>query len=130
MEDIDSYIGKQIRSRRRLLKLTQTELGKGIGVTFQQIQKYEKGLNKISACKLFDLTKELSVPISYFFDGFTALPTVYDHLFKMEEETSEFQYDENSESDENIDLIEVFNKFSDKELKKKLLMFLEALAPN
>ena len=68
--DINLYIGKQIRLRRRFLKLTQTKLGEEIDVTFQQIQKYEKGQNKISASKLFELAKKMTVPVGYFFDEF------------------------------------------------------------
>ncbi len=65
---IDVHVGSRLLMRRVLLGLTQTELGEAIGVTFQQLQKYEKGTNRISASRLFDLSHVLDVPIGFFFD--------------------------------------------------------------
>lgn len=70
--DIDIYIGKRLRRKRRMLSLTQKYLGAQVGVRFQQIQKYECGANSISASRLFMLATALRVEISYFFDGLTA----------------------------------------------------------
>lgn len=65
---IDAHIGGRVRLRRTSLGITQQELGKLIGVTFQQIQKYEKGVNRISACALHNISVALDVPVSFFFD--------------------------------------------------------------
>ncbi|MEM6627743.1 MAG: helix-turn-helix transcriptional regulator [Pseudomonadota bacterium] len=67
--DVDIYVGKRLRRRRRLLGLTQQDLAKEVGVRFQQIQKYECGANRITASRLFDLANALNVNVSYFFDG-------------------------------------------------------------
>ncbi len=67
--DIDFYVGKRLRRRRRLLGLTQQVLGDKVGIRFQQIQKYECGANRISAARLFELSEALSVPIQYFYEG-------------------------------------------------------------
>lgn len=67
-EDIE--IGARIKQRRLVLKLTQTEVAEAIGVRFQQLQKYETGINRVSASRLVDLGKALDVPPSYFFEGF------------------------------------------------------------
>ncbi|MEO1027872.1 MAG: helix-turn-helix transcriptional regulator, partial [Pseudomonadota bacterium] len=63
---IDRYVGQRIRWRRRELKLTQEKLGDLLELTFQQVQKYEKGTNRISAGRLFELSSVLGVPVSYF----------------------------------------------------------------
>lgn len=67
--EIDFYVGKRLRRRRRLLGLTQQVLGDKVGIRFQQIQKYECGANRISAARLFELSEALSVPIQYFYEG-------------------------------------------------------------
>ncbi len=67
--DIDVYLGKRLRRRRRLLGLTQQQLAGVVGVRFQQIQKYECGANRISAARLWQLSEALDVPVGYFYDG-------------------------------------------------------------
>ncbi len=67
--EIDFFVGKRLRRRRRLLGLTQQSLGDMVGIRFQQIQKYECGANRISAARLFELAEALSVPIQYFYEG-------------------------------------------------------------
>jgi transcriptional regulator with XRE-family HTH domain len=67
-QTIDSVVGEQIRSRRTALKMSQKRLGEQIGVSFQQIQKYELGKNRVSSSKLFEIAFCLKVPPSYFFE--------------------------------------------------------------
>lgn len=67
--DVDIYVGKRLRRRRRLLGMTQQDLANEVGVRFQQIQKYECGANRITASRLFDLANALTVNVNYFFDG-------------------------------------------------------------
>lgn len=66
---IDRLVGQRIRWRRRELKLTQEKLGELLELTFQQVQKYEKGTNRISAGRLFELSSVLQVPVTYFYEG-------------------------------------------------------------
>jgi transcriptional regulator with XRE-family HTH domain len=68
---IDPHVGERIRRRRTELGLTQEELGSGLGISYQQIQKYETGANRISAARLFEIATALDIPISYFFDDFS-----------------------------------------------------------
>jgi transcriptional regulator with XRE-family HTH domain len=68
-QDIDRYVGARIRERRIMLGLTQQQLADLIGVTYQQAHKYERGINRVSAGRLFEVAQVLSVPVSYFFDG-------------------------------------------------------------
>jgi transcriptional regulator with XRE-family HTH domain len=65
---IDVHVGARMRLRRTLLGMSQTTLGEAIGLTFQQVQKYERGANRIGASRLFDLSRVLDVPVSFFFD--------------------------------------------------------------
>jgi len=68
-QDIDRYVGARIRERRIMLGLTQQQLADLIGVTYQQAHKYERGINRVSAGRLYEVAQVLSVPVSYFFDG-------------------------------------------------------------
>ncbi len=68
-DTIDKYVGKQLRNRRTLLGLSQEKLADSVGVTFQQVQKYERGSNRISASRLYSFSKILDVSIDYFYDG-------------------------------------------------------------
>lgn len=144
---IDIYIGKKIRIRRRELGMNQTDLGKKIGITFQQIQKYEKGSNKIVASKLFDLSKIMDVPISYFFKNNYKLTDSLANqteddiennqssfLSELNESQAKFLYNENNNSleednpaRENITLIKLYNSLPNKNVRKKLLLFLKSL---
>ena len=65
---IDMHVGKRVRLRRTLLGMSQEQLGTELNITFQQVQKYERGANRISASRLWDIGQILDVPISYFFD--------------------------------------------------------------
>jgi len=65
---IDIHVGSRVRLRRTLLGMSQDKVGKALGVTFQQQQKYERGANRISASRLFEMSKILDVPVSFFFD--------------------------------------------------------------
>lgn len=71
-DEIDIYLGRQLRRRRRLLRLTQEQIAGACGVRFQQIQKYECGANRMSAARLWRLAQALQVPVGYFFDGLPA----------------------------------------------------------
>jgi transcriptional regulator with XRE-family HTH domain len=66
---IDAHVGNRVRMRRLMLDLTQMQLADGLGLTFQQVQKYEKGTNRISASRLHRLSHILSVPVPFFFEG-------------------------------------------------------------
>ena len=69
MDDIDIHVGKRLRRRRRLMGMTQQNLGDAIGTRFQQVQKYECGANRLTASRLHRIATALRVPASYFFEG-------------------------------------------------------------
>ena len=67
---VDVHVGKRVRHRRWMVGMTQQQLGEIVGIKFQQIQKYETGMNRISASRLWDIAQALDVSISFFFEGF------------------------------------------------------------
>ena len=69
---VDVHVGARVRLRRTLLGMSQEKLGEAIGLTFQQVQKYERGANRIGSSRLFDLSRVLDVPIGFFFDEMPA----------------------------------------------------------
>jgi transcriptional regulator with XRE-family HTH domain len=121
---IDRVVGQRIRWRRRELKLTQERLGELLELTFQQVQKYEKGVNRVSAGRLFEIAGVLNVPINYFFEGAEEF---------LEAEQSEFAEDDDEPhapvmTPETLELISAFQKIEDVSLRKSLLNTVRAAA--
>lgn len=121
---IDRVVGQRIRWRRRELKLTQERLGELLELTFQQVQKYEKGVNRVSAGRLYEIAGVLGVPISYFFEGAEDF---------LEAEHAEFAEDEDEPhapvmTPETLELISAFQKIEDISLRKSLLNTVRAAA--
>ena len=77
---VDIHVGKRLRLRRGILGMSQENLAEILGITFQQVQKYEKGINRISASRLFEIAKALNVKISFFFEGFCFANLRFTHL--------------------------------------------------
>ena len=77
---VDVHVGKRVRHRRWMLGVTQQQLAEKVGIKFQQIQKYETGMNRISASRLWDIAEALEVPINFFFDGLGEDGAVDRHL--------------------------------------------------
>jgi transcriptional regulator with XRE-family HTH domain len=73
IHEVDSHVGSRVRLRRRILGISQTKLGDALGLTFQQVQKYENGSNRISASRLFEISQILSVDPDFFFQGLPEL---------------------------------------------------------
>ena len=68
-DDVDAYVGSRVRLRRMTLGVSQEQLGAALGLTFQQVQKYEKGQNRIGAGRLFRIAQILTVPVEFFYEG-------------------------------------------------------------
>jgi len=66
---VDVHVGKRVRHRRWMVGMTQQQLGEAVGIKFQQIQKYETGMNRVSASRLWDIANVMGVPVSFFFEG-------------------------------------------------------------
>ena len=80
---VDVHVGKRIRHRRWMVGTTQQQLAESVGIKFQQIQKYETGMNRVSASRLWDIANVLDVPVSFFFEGLDAQGRTEDPLSDM-----------------------------------------------
>ncbi len=123
---VDVHVGARVRARRTLLGMTQTDLGDAIGMTFQQVQKYENGKNRIGAGRLFKLSQVLDVPVNYFFDDMPAKtrspakrpggakePVRYDPGLMVRRETLEF--------------VRAFYKIEDEDIRKRVYVLTKAM---
>lgn len=122
--DIDRIVGQRVRWRRRELKLTQEKLGDLLNLTFQQVQKYEKGVNRISAGRLFEVGKVLGVPVGYFFDGADEMLAPVRTSVAEDAESAPAPV----MSPETLDLVLAFEKIEDPSLRKSLLSTIKAAA--
>lgn len=120
---VDVHVGKRLRLRRSMLGMSQETLGKSIGVTFQQIQKYERGINRIGSSRLYDFSKTLTVPIAYFFEDFGETA----NYGFAETEKAEFEH-EKIGSKESLSLVRAFGKITDPDLRKKVLSLVRAMS--
>lgn len=122
---LDAYVGKRLKLRRVMLHMSQDELASMIGVTFQQIQKYESGSNKISVSRLFVIAKVLQVDISFFFDGIEndmpEFAVCESSVDSVDEEVREFDpFSDN----ETLQLVNAYWKLSDTQKRQKILDFI------
>ena len=84
LKELDVFIGKRLREKRHKLGLTLVQVGKDVGMSHQQIQKYEKAKNRISASRLFELAQILKKPVSSFFEDLTADRSYYNYDFETD----------------------------------------------
>lgn len=130
-DQINLFIGEKIRLRRHVLGMNQTTLGKKIGITFQQVQKYEKGYNRIVASKLFQLANQMDVHIDYFFEGLDEINKDIDNSKNvLQEDHAEFLYEESDPASarEAMTLVKTYNNIRNPNVREKLLLFLKTLA--
>ncbi|HYD32818.1 MAG TPA: helix-turn-helix domain-containing protein [Azospirillaceae bacterium] len=127
---IDVHVGSRVRLRRTLLGMSQEKLGEAIGLTFQQVQKYERGANRIGASRLFDLSRVLDVPVSFFFDDMPQdasgqTPAIEHRGFA--EEKSSFEPDPMAKR-ETLELVRAYYRIGDPAVRKRLFELTKAVA--
>lgn len=123
---IDCYVGSRLRARRRLLGITQEKLGEALGLTFQQVQKYERGSNRISASRLFELSKILAVPITYFYEG--AETVTRDAASHVQQSAADPFETEQLSSRETQDLLRYYYRVSNPQVRRRLLDLVKSLS--
>ena|ERR1043166_3362756 len=126
--DIDLHVGQKLRQRRLMLGLTQQKLGKLLTLTFQQVQKYERGLNRVSASRLFEISSALKVPITYFFEDAPALspaPGFADDLQEPLESAQIADIDYNSR--ETAELLRAYYRIEDAKKRRRVLDLIRAM---
>jgi transcriptional regulator with XRE-family HTH domain len=123
---VDTHVGSRVRLRRMLLGMSQERLGESMGLTFQQVQKYEKGVNRIGASRLFQISKILDVPIQFFFEE---APYTGDGAARgMAEPDSEAFILEFLNSREGLELNRAFVKIGDAKVRKSVVDLVRALS--
>ncbi|PDT36657.1 MULTISPECIES: helix-turn-helix domain-containing protein [Sinorhizobium] len=126
-EPVDIHVGRRIRMRRVWMEMSQTSLAKQVGVTFQQVQKYEKGTNRVGASRLQQIAEALEVPISYFFEDMPGAGStgVDSGAVKsgLQPEIIDF-----ASSKEGLALIRAFSRISDANVRSRAIGLLKAVA--
>ncbi len=126
---IDIHVGARVRLRRHLLGLTRQTLAKAVGVTYQQLQKYERGVNRVGASRLFNLGRALDVPVSFFFEDLSPEAAGSGKLRARglsEAPASVLEPDLLSRR-ETVELIRAYYRVTDPGLRKRVLDLLQAL---
>jgi transcriptional regulator with XRE-family HTH domain len=131
---IDVHVGSRIRLRRTLLGMSQERLGEALGLTFQQVQKYERGVNRVGASRLFDLSRVLDVPISFFFDDLPeSLASTYGgHLTRRTAGFSEMQdgfTDDALNRRETLELVRAYYRITDPAVRKRVFDLIKSMGP-
>lgn len=129
---IDVHVGGRVRLRRTLLGMSQEKLGEAIGLTFQQVQKYERGANRIGASRLFDLSRVLDVPVSFFFDDMSEdtsqqSPRMMATIEGFEEPTATFEADPMTKR-ETLELVRAYYRITDPQVRKRVFELAKTLA--
>lgn len=121
---IDVHVGSRIRLRRQLLKMSQEKLGDELGVTFQQVQKYERGSNRVGASRLYRLARVLDVPVQFFFEGMGDMPTAPG---LAENDQTPIVYDFIQSSD-GVALAQAFSRIQQAAVRRRILELVRTLA--
>jgi transcriptional regulator with XRE-family HTH domain len=128
---IDVHVGSRVRLRRTLLGMSQEKLGEAIGLTFQQVQKYERGANRIGASRLFDLSRVLDVPVSFFFDDMPSDPDAHPSSepasYGDTEGQASFEPDPMAKR-ETLELVRAYYRITDPHVRKRIFELTKSVA--
>ncbi len=124
---VDIFVGSRVRLRRTLLGLSQQKLGTALGLTFQQIQKYERGANRIGSSRLFQISQILDVPVSFFFDG--AENAGADKASGFSEAGSAIFESEQLSRRETLELVRAYYRIEHDAVRKKIFELVKAISP-
>jgi transcriptional regulator with XRE-family HTH domain len=127
---VDENVGMQLRQRRSLLGLSQEKLAEQVGITFQQIQKYENGANRISASRLYEFSKVLDIPVSFFFESTPDMPGRAANGFAENEQAAFEGAEDVMKRKETLELIRVYYSIEDPKLRKDLFKLVKSMAKN
>jgi transcriptional regulator with XRE-family HTH domain len=123
----DVHVGARVRLRRTLLGMSQEKLGEAIGLTFQQVQKYERGANRVGASRLYDLSRVLDVPVAFFFEDMAPASS------GASESSAAGEGAERTDADpmvkrETLELVRAYYKIPDAHVRRRLFDLAKALA--
>ncbi len=133
---IDAHVGSRIRLRRNLMGMSQERLGEALGLTFQQIQKYERGVNRVGASRLFDLSRVLDVSISFFFDdmpeplaGLHGTHQVTRAAGGFADAQDAFGADDSVNRRETAELVRAYYRITDSSQRKRVFDLIKSMGP-
>ena len=115
---VDKHVGSRVRMRRMMLDLSQTTLGDALGITFQQVQKYEKGINRISASRLHQVCHTLQVPVSFFFEEMLDVPAA---AISIDRQSSPDRFTDFMATREGLTLAKAFMQINSVQLRRRIV---------
>ncbi len=125
---VDVHVGSRVRLRRTLLGLSQEKLGEAVGLTFQQIQKYERGANRIGASRLFEFSRILDVPVSFFFDDMSDRVMSGDAMASgMADQPQQSLDPDPLTRRETLELVRAYYRIGDPQVRKRLFELTKSL---
>ena len=133
LNPIDVHVGKRLRFARTMHGMSQEAIGEAIGVTFQQIQKYERGVNCIRASRLYNLAKALKVSVSFFYEGYEDEDENSNYAIPGAADSGDggFEFDYNNiSSRESIEFMRAYHQMTDPALRSRVLDLIRAMADN
>ena len=122
---IDKHVGSRVRMRRMMLSMSQEKLGDALGLTFQQVQKYEKGTNRIGASRLQQISHILQVPVAFFFEG---APNLSGQPDGMKEAPSPAYVSDFLATSDGLALTKAFMKIKEQKLRRRIVDLVEEIA--
>lgn len=126
INEIDYYIGNRLKLRRIMVGLTQEKLAEALGITAQQVQKYENGINRMGGSRLLQASQILQIPVQFFFEGLEDLEvkeeSAYDNISLSQHEVS------SPLSSEIFEFLSALNKIKNKKIRARLLTFIKTLS--
>jgi transcriptional regulator with XRE-family HTH domain len=125
-QSIDGHVGKRLRLRRTMMGLSQEAVARAVGITFQQVQKYEKGANAMNANRLFEFARFMNVPVAYFFEG---LESGAEAAGFSEGEAEKFDHKRVSDR-ESLEMMKAFKRIPEQVVRKRLADLVRAVADN
>jgi transcriptional regulator with XRE-family HTH domain len=124
----DKHVGSRVRMRRMMLSMSQEKLGDALGLTFQQVQKYEKGTNRIGASRLQQIAHTLQVPVSFFFEGAPAVSSPGSRHDGLSEAPSPAYVSDFLATSDGLALTKAFMRISDSKLRRRIVDLVEQIA--
>lgn len=126
-DPVDIHVGSRVRLRRTLLGMSQEKLGGALGLTFQQVQKYERGTNRIGSSRLYRLSRILDVPVSFFFDD---MPDEVSQRSDGMAEGAQSRFDQQDLSKrETLELVRAYYRILKPDIRKRLFDLVKSLGP-
>jgi transcriptional regulator with XRE-family HTH domain len=122
---IDKHVGSRVRMRRMMLGMSQEKLGDGLSLTFQQVQKYEKGTNRIGASRLQQISNILQVPVAFFFEGAPNIPGSHDG---MKEAPSPAYVSDFLATSEGLALTKAFMRIKEAKVRRRIVDLVKQIA--